>query len=277
VRHATPHTTEGGGTREGLRCGLRPPPTSAVFDCFTNTLEGFPKDLVSRARCTHIQGVMPTTATLPRQHAPTQAARAAREQEQAPSARRTSHDRGTSLEVRTTVLEARWEETIPRLATKADISDLRGEMRGLENRLIKWVIGAALALVAVFTALFTYMGTQMSSALADQAARMEGALTAQATRMDNALADQAARTDTAIGSLETRLDNSITSLETRIDNSITSLATRMDNAIAELKAENRAMNVRIDRLDARIDRLDEKIDARFDALMAEIRAQGQRQ
>jgi len=51
---------------------------------------------------------------------------------------------------------------VPTLATSRDISDLRGEMgeirgemRNLENRLIKWVVGAGLALLAVVVVLFT--------------------------------------------------------------------------------------------------------------------------
>jgi len=108
--------------------------------------------------------------------------------------------RNASIEERTAILETRWEETVPTLATSKDISDLRGEMRNLENRLIKWVIGAAIALVAVFVALLT-ANTQ-----------------------------------------------------------------RIDAALAELKADSRSMN-------ARIDRLDEKIDTRFDALMVELREQ----
>jgi len=56
--------------------------------------------------------------------------------------------RTASIEERTGVLEARWEETVPTLATKADISDLRSEI-------IKWVVGAGLALLAVTVALFT--------------------------------------------------------------------------------------------------------------------------
>jgi len=71
---------------------------------------------------------------------------------------------------------------------------------------------------------------------------------------------------------------------TRMDNALAANTARTDNAIAELKAETQAIHARIDRLetrmdrlDARIDRLDEKIDARFDALMAEIRALGRAQ
>jgi len=136
---------------------------------------------------------MAKTAVASLPQVPTREARTAREQER-------GGYRNASIEERTAVLETRWEETVPTLATNKDISDLRGEMRNLENRLIKWVVGTAIALVAVFVALFT-ANTQ-----------------------------------------------------------------RMDAALAELKADSRSMN-------ARIDRLDEKIDSRFDALMAELREQ----
>jgi len=58
--------------------------------------------------------------------------------------------RAASLEERTAVLETRWEETVPTLATSKDIAELRGEMRTLENRLIKWGVGGVIALAAVF-------------------------------------------------------------------------------------------------------------------------------
>jgi len=152
---------------------------------------------------------MAQAATAPLPLTPVHGARDAREQEQ--GTRPSNSHRHTSIEERTTALEIRWEAIIPTLATKADVINL-------ENRLLRWGIGAAIGLAAVLTALFTHS------------------------------------------------------------------ATRMDNAIAELKAESQTMNARIDRLDsrmdrldARMDRLDEKIDARFDALMAEIRALGRAQ
>jgi len=96
---------------------------------------------------------------------------------------------------------------MPTLATHSDISDIRSQIRGTENRLIMWGIGAVIALAATLVAMITA---------------------------------NTARIDTQAG--------------------------RMDAALAEIRADNRTTN-------ARIDRLDEKIDARFDALMAELRAQ----
>jgi len=77
---------------------------------------------------------MPQAATLPT-HSPDARAR--------PRAQ----PRTASIEERTAALEARWEETVPTLATSKDISDLRSEM-------IKWVVGAGLALFAAFAAMF---------------------------------------------------------------------------------------------------------------------------
>jgi len=145
---------------------------------------------------------MPTTATAPLPVSPSLGERNEREPERGTGPR--NNTRHASIEERTAALEVRWEVTIPTLATKTDVSNL-------ENRLLRWGIGAAIGLAAVLTALFTHS------------------------------------------------------------------ATRMDNAIAELKAESQTMNARMDRLDSRMDRLDEKIDARFDALMAEIRALGRAQ
>jgi len=47
---------------------------------------------------------------------------------------------------------------------------------------------------------------------------------------------------------------------------------RMDKRIDALDTRIDKLDARIDKLDARIDRLDAKIDARFDAMMAELRA-----
>jgi len=185
---------------------------------------------------------MAQAATAPLPLTPVNGAHAAREQER--DARPSNSHRSASIEERTTALEIRWEVTIPTLATKTDVINL-------ENRLLRWGVGAAIGLAAVLTALFTHSATRMDNALAANTAHMDSTLAAHTTRIDNALAANTAR---------------------------------MDNAIAELKAESQAMNARIDRLDsrmdrldARIDRLDEKIDARFDALMAEIRALGRAQ
>jgi len=49
-------------------------------------------------------------------------------------------ERAESADARLAALEARWEVTVPTLATIADL-------RGVENRLIRWVLGAAAGLL----------------------------------------------------------------------------------------------------------------------------------
>jgi len=126
---------------------------------------------------------------------------------QAATLPRPSHTRRTvrvvPLEERVAVLETHAQQ----IATKADISDLRSEI-------LKWGVGAVVALSAVFFAL---------------------------------LAASTARTDATL---------------------------------ADIKADQRAMNARIERLDEKIDsRFDallsrqDKLDAKFDAVLAELRSQ----
>jgi len=122
------------------------------------------------------------------------------------------------LEERVAVLEAHRESLTPALATKADV-------RGAENRMILWILGAALALAGLSLTLLSASEGRLDK-------RMDG--------------------------LDKRMDG----LDKRIDG----LDKRMDG-----------LDKRMDGLEARIDRLDAKIDSRFDALMAELRAQGRSQ
>jgi len=129
------------------------------------------KGLVRSLLFSTFLGVMTKTATVPSPHIYAQAVGSAREQ-----GRRTrSHDgdSGAPVEERVAVLEARWEETVPTLATSKDISDLRGEMRNLENRLLRWGVGAVLALLAVLVATFTANTARIDSLAARQDARMD--------------------------------------------------------------------------------------------------------
>jgi len=138
------------------------------------------------------------------------------------------------------VLETHRQTLTPTLATKADI-------KGAENRMIMWAVGAALALLAAGAGLLTAAGSRTDAALSAAAARTDAALGAAAARTDAALADIRADMRT----MNARSD--------RLDEKIDTLAARQD--------------ARMDGLDAKIERLDEKIDARFDALIAELRAQ----
>jgi len=127
-------------------------------------------------------GVMPKTATAVGPQILAQAARKAREQGRGVRSHRSTRD--APVEERVAVLEARWEETVPTLATSRDISDLRGEMgelrgelrgemRSLENRLLKWGVGAVLALLAVLAATFSATNARIDSLAARQDARMD--------------------------------------------------------------------------------------------------------
>jgi len=128
---------------------------------------------------------MPKTATAAAPQILSQAARNAREQGR--GVRSHGGYRDVPIEERVAVLETRWEETVPTLATSKDISDLRGEMselrgemRNLENRLLRWGVGAVLALLAVLVATFTANTARVDSL----AARMEQNTARLDARMD---------------------------------------------------------------------------------------------
>jgi len=112
---------------------------------------------------------MPQAATLP-----TQAQRTQR------------RERGTvrhvPLEERVAVLETHAQQ----IATKADISDLRSEM-------IKWGVGAAIALFTAFAAMFI-------------------ANTARIDRLDAKIDAQAARQDARMDRLDAKLDTILSEL-----------------------------------------------------------------
>jgi len=84
--------------------------------------------------------------------------------------------RHVPVDERVSVLEARWEQTIPELATHRDISDLRSEI-------IKWVVGAGIALFAAFAALFIANTARIDALAARQDTRMD-ALDAKLDRLD---------------------------------------------------------------------------------------------
>jgi len=135
---------------------------------------------------------------------PAYTARSAREQER--GAAKQGGFRTASIEERTAILETRWEETVPALATRADISDLRGEMRNLENRLIRWGVSAGIALLAVFAAVFI-------------------ANTARMDALD-------AKLDVSVGKLDARIDK----LDAKVDSRFDALVARQDALDAKLDA-----------------------------------------
>jgi len=119
-----------------------------------------------------------------------------------------------SIEERTAILETRWEETVPTLATSKDISDLRSE-------LIKWGVGAVLALAAVFFG-------------------MLAANTARIDRLDSKI-------DSRIDGIDSRIDGAIAELKadnretnSRIDKLDAKLDARFEAMMAEIRALRRA-------------------------------------
>jgi len=151
----------------------------------------------------------------------------------APRTARQEAWRAQPIEARVSALEVRWEETTPTLATRKDLSDLRtelvGSMGSLENRLIKWILGAAFGL------LFAVLGIFFSGY--------------------NALN---ARFDSVNG----RIDSAVTELRTENRAAITELK-------EELRATNARMDARFERMETRLERIDAKFDALMTELRAQ--------
>jgi len=141
--------------------------------------------------------------------------------------------RAQPIEARISALEARWEETTPTLATIADL-------RGVENRLIKWVLGAAAGVLLAMIGIFF----------------------------------------SGYNALNGRLDSAVSELRTENRSAIADLKEDTRAALTELKAEIRDTNARMDarfeRMEARFEKIDakfEKMDEKFDVMMMELRAQ----
>jgi len=88
------------------------------------------------------------------------------------------------IEARVSALEARWEETTPTLATRVDISDIRGELRGVENRLIKWVLGAAFGLLFAMLGIFFSGYTSVNARIDSVAAELRAEIRETNARME---------------------------------------------------------------------------------------------
>jgi len=128
------------------------------------------------------------------------------------------------------------EERLSVLETRAESTATRADVRGAENRMILWILGTGVALMAVFFAM----------------------LSTSTSRTDAAIADVRADSRAMNARMNARMD----ALDAKID--------RLD---AKLDARFDALLARQDGLDAKLDRLDAKMDARFDAIMAELREQ----
>jgi len=123
--------------------------------------------------------------------------------------------RGVPTEERVSVLEAQWETLTPALATKADIGDLRSEI-------LKWGVGAAIALFTAFAAMFIANTARID--------RLDGKIDASVSKLD-------AKLESSVGKLDAKLESSVGKLDAKID----ALAARQD--------------ARMDRLDAKLDAL----------------------
>jgi len=122
--------------------------------------------------------------------------------------------RAQPVEARVAALEARWEETVPTLATIADL-------RGVENRLLKWGGSAAVGLLLA----------------------LAGIVTSTHSRFDQVHM----RIDSAVAELRSETRDSIAELRAEIRES----REETRASIAELRAEIRETNARIDaRFDA---------------------------
>jgi len=146
---------------------------------------------------------------------------------QHPSRQTRSASRGTRLGARDALGRDR-----PRAGDESrDISDLRGEMRNLENRLIRWVVGAVIALAAVFTGMLAANSARLDGAIAATSARLDAAIAATTTRLDSAIAANTERID--------KLDAKIDALGARQDARMDRLDAKLDALMAELQSQRR--------------------------------------
>jgi len=185
---------------------------------------------------------MPKTLTASLSHA----------QASAPSPRAAKQAwRAPPIESRVAALEARWEETVPTLSTIADL-------RGVENRLIIWILGAA------FSLLFAVLGIFLSGY--------------------NSINERFDSVNTQIHSVNARIDSAVTELRAETRASIADLRDETRASIADLRAEIREtkeetrasiaeLRASIAELRTEIRETNSRMDAKFDALMAELRSQ----
>lgn len=61
------------------------------------------------------------------------------------------------MEPRISALEARLDTLVPTLATKGDLAELKTEMHKGFAEMIKWIVGSALAGIAVFITVMTFV------------------------------------------------------------------------------------------------------------------------
>jgi len=115
------------------------------------------------------------------------------------------------------------EERVAVLETRSQFIAERADVKGAENRMILWILGAGLALAGLSFAMFA----RLDSAMTANIARLDAAITANTARIDKLDAKIDARFDALMA------DNRATNA--RIDR----LDAKLDAIMAELRTLNR--------------------------------------
>jgi len=114
-------------------------------------------------------------------------------------------ERTESVEERVSALEARWEATVPTLATIADL-------RGVENRLIVWILGAAgtllLSLLGIFFAGYNSLNARIDSAVAELRTETRSSIAELRAEMREANARMDSRFDALMAELRSQRNDS---------------------------------------------------------------------
>ncbi|KXU38240.1 hypothetical protein AXK11_00950 [Cephaloticoccus primus] len=172
-------------------------------------------------------------AVLPRKlaHALAQEKPARREQARAQEVPQQAAARETivqahSTEERVSVLEARWEETIPALATKTDLAELRTELAQVKSDLVKWALGIAASVLVAFIGLL--FASHHS-------------------------------TNTRFDQVNVRIDQLQSETNARFDQLQSDTNGRFDQVNARIDQLQNETNARFDQMNARLDRLFELI------------------
>jgi len=119
--------------------------------------------------------------------------------------------RTESAEVRVAALEGRWEATVPTLATIADL-------RGIENRLVKWVLGAAFGLLFAVLGIFFSGYTSINARFDSITARFDSV-------------------NTRLDSTNSRIDSAVTELRAEIRETNARMDAKFDALMAELRSQ----------------------------------------
>jgi len=90
-------------------------------------------------------------------------------QEKPRPAPRSNNTQNASIDRRLTVLETKWEEVIPNLATKADLErglgELRTDIHKMDASIARWMLGTIIALIIGFGGMFFALQRNMDNAI----------------------------------------------------------------------------------------------------------------